>query len=237
MPDVWRAGVAADRVDVAAKPRSGEDEPANQEDAQEYDDRCRHAEEVAVADPPIFRRQSRHGAPARIDERQAAGGRQHTQSRDERWNVEARDDRSDDGATRNANQHADGQRDNDWIGSSCHSRLRRRGGEARRDDAGKRQYRTNRQIDAAGDDDEGHPERQHAVDRRLKQDVRYVALRKEILVCERQDDNQNDEGEIDAVVAHDPLRDFGSVCLLSFGGSLFRHGLRSICLVLHQTER
>src|ERR1019366_3763917 len=65
-------------------------------------------------------------------------------------------------------------------------------------------------------------ERQDSVDRRLQQDVRYVALRKEILIGERQRDDENDEGEIDAVLPRDPLRDFGSVDPLSFGGRLFR---------------
>ena len=77
----------------------------------------------------------------------------------------------------------------------------RRPQQRRRHDGRQRRRRADRQVDAAGDDDQRHAERDAGVDRGLLQDVEEIALGQEVGRQRREDDDDDDQADQRAGIA------------------------------------
>ena len=76
--------------------------------------------------------------------------------------------------------------------------------EAPGDNAGNCEDRADGQLDAAGQDHEGHADGEDAVDRDLTQDIRQIARRQKIRMGEGEDHEKDQEGDQDAVARQKP---------------------------------
>ena len=119
------------------------------------------------------------GKAAGPQPRESAGDAQHAERRHKRRHAEPRDHEAVDPTRRQADRDSGDDR-------AEHGELQRhipmRQGNSileqpRRDRAGKRQHRADRQIDAAGEDDHRHADRQAQIDRNLPQHVETVVDR------------------------------------------------------------
>ena len=73
--------------------------------------------------------------------------------------------------------------------------------DQRPDHRAQRQHRADREVDAAGQDDEGHARREHRVDADLDEDFQEIFGRGEIGRGQREEDHDQDERDRDARLA------------------------------------
>ena len=163
--------VVTGRAQVHAPRGHARDDLQDDEDGHRHDDRDGDAQDGVIAERHEVGREDRVADDVRDVERQAGGDAQGAERGDERRELEAGDD---DGVDR-AEQQADPEADDHGH----------RPGDARADerhlhDAHEGHHPADREVDAAGEQDEGHAEGRHRQDGRLEQDLRQVGRRREV---------------------------------------------------------
>ena len=134
---------------------------------QEDDDRHRDTERAALADIDHHGRQAVDDTAVGNDERETAGQAQHAKGHDESWHECAGDELAVDIAGSPAG--------NDAGSKAKHGRRAEIDRDIGASHAGKPHHRTEREIEAAGSDNESGGDRQHADGRRGEQDIKEVA--------------------------------------------------------------
>ena len=175
-----RLGVGADRVGVAAEPRLGEYQPEGHRHRHGEDDEPRdRTEELTQAErlDQGVGRAAGNVVAGGDDLREAQGGAQAAEGHDERGYLRLRDQHTLNRTPGGTGQHADQHPDEDHrpaglVPAVVHHELGRQY-------PGQDQYRAVGQVDAAGDDDVGHPDAEHQVDGRVGGDLRDVVLAEE----------------------------------------------------------
>ncbi|EGJ73619.1 putative ABC transporter integral membrane protein [Streptomyces sp. Tu6071] len=201
--EAGRLGVGADRD--AAPPEGGavQQEPADDHDGEEDDDERRDAEHVVLAAPEV--EHGLHGDDLRLAvgdlEREPACRGEHRERRDERDEPPVRDEDPVDEPAGEPDEER-GEQD------APESVLLRRDG--RRPHRGEGDDRADREVDAAGDDDEGDTDHDDPDDRGLGQDQLEVRGRDELVrLGDRADEGERredtDEGERAPVPADQAL--------------------------------
>ena len=148
-----------------------QDKPADGDHREGDNDQPRHRPEIAVADPLKV--------DIGVDHRGAIG--QQVGSATQRGIGAERDDKrrqtspGNQNAVEQAHQQARTQRGGN---GQCLKRRIQRGHH--RHHRGGTEHRSHREIDTAGENDEGHARRQHNVDRRLARDVQQVGFGEEV---------------------------------------------------------
>ena len=159
-----RALVAADRVDVDPEHGALEHQPRHQDDQQRDHPEPGNRQDAgnesqgAVADEGIGYRWIEHRGVGAEQARRAAHGGQRPQRDDEGRQAQQRDQPAIENTEDGAGEHRGRQPQRPEIGEFGDDQP----GHRRR-----RQYRADRKVDAAGEDDEGHACGQHCIDRGL----------------------------------------------------------------------
>src|SRR5579863_742639 len=182
---------------MSAVPRVALHDVARGGDQREYDDGNRNMDDGSRAPPSKPGIEARDRSTVVENERGAAPDGHTPQSDDEGRNAEQSDGpplqvsrrRAHRGGRAQCNEPAQGE-----IGSE-----RSRGVRSRHPGEGKQ--RSHRQIDAGGQNHEGHSDRDDAVDRALRQDVGQVAQRDEALVLVSKEDDQKRQKQHRSILA------------------------------------
>ena len=169
--------IAADGIKHAPLGAEVKEYPGHSDDREHQENRCRQNAEMTVDcqhHEPVGKPDDLLAVGDHV--RDAARGGHHRQRRDEGWNPEKGNEKSDD-------QPAGGGRDE----RHCNPRNERQAGNICRpahDHHGKRKHRTNRKVDTADQDDEGHADGHDAKHGDLIEDVKAVAEREKRIGAE-----------------------------------------------------
>ena len=177
--------VATGGEDVDAGPGPGQDHVTDGGERQQQDDGDGDgAEQVPVEHGPEVLGDVEHGPAAGDDIGHPPEDRHRRQRRDERLELEVRDEQ----AVYQAHGGAEGE-----AGEQGRDRREARRGEHVADaDDDDRHHRADREVDPGGDDHERDPQREQAVDGGLVEDVDEVA-RVEVLSVEDGEDSYHEE--------------------------------------------
>ena len=182
--------IAADRIDIAAKAGLGERHPACGEDDGGGYDGNRYAQYVARAE---VAKSVGGGSAARVDRRAVA---EHEHGAPQDGHADEGGDEGLDGsigydqpghrAQREAGEEHDQHRDHE-PGSARD--------QARGEGAAQRENGADGEVDAGGENHEGHAHRDHRIDRGLAQHVQEVADVEKIRAGDRHRHDQDDQAD------------------------------------------
>jgi hypothetical protein len=166
---------------------------------QEDHHRDRHRAEVALPPPAVGLLEAGDRPAARQQEGGTAEGRHAAQRDHERGHAQAGDGEALQPARGRADRQRRQQRQEPAVarglglGPHREAALQPALGDGGRRQPGQRHHRAHREVDAAGEDDEGHADREQAVDRDLPHDVEEVQRPQEARLEQREGGHQDEQ--------------------------------------------
>src|ERR1700722_547275 len=194
-----RLGIAADRIDLPSIARVAQHDMGEDGEGDEDNDWRRHRSDLALTPPDIVRIKAADRSAAGKEQRRAAKDRHAAEGYDEGRHFESRYCLSLKPAAGDADKD---RREGGQRPAVAERVLGRADREAVRDPAlvyggcnetGEGEQRADRQIDAGGEDHEGHANREKAVDRNLAHHVEEIERAQKPRLADGEARHQHDE--------------------------------------------